>query len=159
MLPKKPKKIWDVNVDNIVIPKLVKTKTNCKYLIGYLDKDIKPLVLIMPKMSGYVKKFKVEDKNSKLMSFRIDDDKLLEKYKAIWTKIKSLKCQVNILPVYDVKYIKTNTRTYGDKVYTNFHGLNVPEDDIEYESFTFCIQKGTAVGTINFHCIRQPRGF
>ena len=39
-------------------------------------------------MSGYVKTFKVEDKINKLMSFRIDDEKLLEKYKAIWTKIK-----------------------------------------------------------------------
>ena len=28
-------KIWDVNVDDIVISKLVKTKTNSKYLIGY----------------------------------------------------------------------------------------------------------------------------
>ena len=33
----KPIKIWDVNVDNIVISKLVKTKTNSKYLVGYLD--------------------------------------------------------------------------------------------------------------------------
>ena len=30
----------DVNVDNIVISKLLKTKTNSKYLIGYLDKVI-----------------------------------------------------------------------------------------------------------------------
>ena len=29
--------IWDVNVDNIVISKLVETKTNSKCLIGYLD--------------------------------------------------------------------------------------------------------------------------
>ena len=43
---KKPIKIWNVNVDNIVISKLVKTKTNSKYLIGYLDKDIRPLVWI-----------------------------------------------------------------------------------------------------------------
>ena len=77
MLQKKPIKIWDVNVDNIDISKLGKTKTNSKYLIGFLDKDIRPLVLIMPKMSGYVKTFKVEDKNNKLMSFRIDDEKLL----------------------------------------------------------------------------------
>ena len=48
---KKPIKIWDVNVHKIFISKLVKTKTNSKYLIGYLDKDIRPLVLIMPKMS------------------------------------------------------------------------------------------------------------
>ena len=60
-------------------------------MIGYLDKDIKPLVLIMPKMNVYVKTFKVEDKNNKLMSFHLDDKKLLEKYKAIWTKIKNLK--------------------------------------------------------------------
>ena len=25
---------------------------------------------------------------------------------------------------------------YSDKVYTNFHGLNVPEDGVECESFT-----------------------
>ena len=36
-------------------------KTNSKYLTGYLDKDIRPLVLIMPKGSGYAKTFKVED--------------------------------------------------------------------------------------------------
>ena len=39
-------------------------------------------------MNGYVKAFK--DKNNKLMSFRIVDDKLLEKYKTIWTKIEDL---------------------------------------------------------------------
>ena len=88
---KKPIKIWDVNVDNIVISKLVKTKTNSKYLIGYLDKDIRPLVLIMSKLSGYVKTFKFEYKNNKLMSFRIGDKKLLQKYKAIWTMIKDFK--------------------------------------------------------------------
>ena len=37
----------------------------------------------MPKMSGYVKTFKVEDKVNKLMSFRIEDKKLLGKYEAI----------------------------------------------------------------------------
>ena len=60
---KKPIKIWDVNVDNIVISKLVKTKTNSKYLTGYSDIDIRPLVLIVPKMSGYVKKSKIEIKS------------------------------------------------------------------------------------------------
>ena len=46
-------------------------------------------------MSGYVKIFKVKDgdkdKNNNLMSFSIDDEKLLEKYKTIWTKIEDLK--------------------------------------------------------------------
>ena len=39
-------------------------------------------------MSGYVKTFTIEDKINKLISFCIDDEKLLEKYKAIWTKIE-----------------------------------------------------------------------
>ena len=37
---KKPKNLYEVNVDNIAVSKLVKTKTNSKYLIGYLDKDL-----------------------------------------------------------------------------------------------------------------------
>ena len=64
-------------------------------MIGYLDKVIRPLVLILPKMSGYVKTFKVKDgdkdKINQLMSFCIDDEKLLEKYKAIRTKIEDMK--------------------------------------------------------------------
>ena len=54
-------RIWDVDVCNIVISKLVKAKANSEYLTGYLDKAVRPLVLIMPKMSGYVKTFKVKD--------------------------------------------------------------------------------------------------
>ena len=95
----------------------------------------------MPKISEQVKTFKVEDKINKLMSFRIDDEKLLEKYKAICTKIEDLKnIELNALPVNDLssynRYIKTKIRTYGDKFYTNIRGLNIPEDDIECESFT-----------------------
>ena len=71
---KRPVKVCDVTVDNIVISKLVKEKTNSKHLIGYLDKVIKLLVLIMPKMSGYVETFKVkegnENKNNKLLAIR-----------------------------------------------------------------------------------------
>ena len=57
-----PIQIWDVNVDNIVISKLVKTKTNSKYLIGIkFDKAVRPSVLLMSKMRGYVKRFKVKE--------------------------------------------------------------------------------------------------
>ena len=49
-------------------------------------------------MSGYIKTFKVKDrdkdKNNKLMSFCIDDEKLLEK-KPIWTKIEIFKNILN----------------------------------------------------------------
>ena len=39
--------------------------------------------------------------------------------------------------IYIYIYITTKIRTYGDNVYTNFSGLDVPEDDIECESFMF----------------------
>ena len=52
MVQKKTINIWDVNLGNIVILKLVETKTNSKYLVGYLDKVIRPLILILPKMRG-----------------------------------------------------------------------------------------------------------
>ena len=84
MLQKKLYKCWDVDVVNIVIPNLVKTKTNSKYFIGYLDKYIRPLFSIIPKMSGYVKTIKIED-----------------------TKI----IESNALPVYDERYMKTKIRT------------------------------------------------
>ena len=32
--------------------------------------------------------------------------------------------------------MKTKITTYSDKLYTTFHGLNVPEDGVEYEFFT-----------------------
>ena len=125
---KKPIEIWDVSFDNIVISKLVKAKTNCKYLIGYSDKAIWPLVLIMPKMSGYVKTFKVEDRNNELMPFRIDVEELLERYKSIWTRFEDSKnLKSNALPVYDDRHIKTKIRTYRDKVYTNFHDIETIE--------------------------------
>ena len=62
---------------------------------------------------------KVKDKISKLMSFRIDDEKLLQKY---WRReeIEDLKnIEFDALPVYDDRYMKTKIRTYDDKVYTN----------------------------------------
>ena len=116
---------------------LVQRKSNSQYLIGYLDRTIRPFVLVMPKMSGCVKTFKVKEGDNKLMSFRIDDKKLLEEYEAIWSNIEDLKnIKLNALPVFDDRYIKTKIRTFGFKVYTNFRGLNVPQDYIECESFT-----------------------
>ena len=75
-------------------------------MIGYLDKGIRPLVLI--------KTFKVEDKINELMSFHI-----YGLIWTIWTEIKELKSiTLNALPPYDDRYIKTKIRTYGDRVCT-----------------------------------------
>ena len=107
----------------------------------YLDKAIRPVVFIMSKMSGFIKTFNVKDgdkyKNNELMSFCIYNKKLLEKYKAIWTKIEELENnELNALPIYDDRYIKAKITTCGDALYTNLRCLNVPEDDIECEFFT-----------------------
>ena len=102
-------------------------------MTGYLDKVIRPLVLKMHKRNWYVKTFKVKDgnKDKDNKSFYLDEDKLLEKYKAIWTKTEDLKnIDWNSLTVYDDRY------TYRDKDYTSFCGSKLLEDDIEWESFT-----------------------
>ena len=71
------------------------------------------------------------------MYLRIDNDKLLEEYRTILTKIEDLRnIQFNALPVDDDRYIKTKIGTYGDKVYTNFLDLNVSENKVVCNSFT-----------------------
>ena len=84
--------------------------------------------MIIPKISGYIKTFKVKevdkDKSNKLMFFCIDNEKLLEKYKTILTKVENLKnIELHALPVYNDRYIKIKIKPYNDKVYTNFRDL------------------------------------
>ena len=62
---------------------MVKKEFDSNYFIGYLDKTIRLLVLIIPKINGCVKTSKVEGGNGKLIFFRTDDQKLLEKSKPI----------------------------------------------------------------------------
>ena len=77
-------------------------------------------------------KKEMKEENNRLMSFRIDNEELMERYKGIWTNIEGLKnIKINALPISDNRYIKTK-----NKVCTNVCGLNVPEDDRECQSFT-----------------------
>ena len=56
-----------------------------KDFIGYKNYIIvRPLHIILPQMSGYIKYFKNRGK----MSFMINDDSILVKYNKIWNKIK-----------------------------------------------------------------------
>ena len=110
--------IWNVVIDNIVISKLVETKTSYKYLIEYLDKVIRPLILLLPKISDYIKIFKIvkgvdKDKNNRLISFCKDDEKLFKKHETFWAKIEYLRnLELNALPVYNNRYIKNKIRTW-----------------------------------------------
>ena len=64
-----------VNVDQIVVSdKFKHNNESFKYFIGYQEGQIvKPLCIILPQMSGYIKYFENGDKN---MSFFIKDDKV-----------------------------------------------------------------------------------
>ena len=78
-----------------------------KYFIGYNDDVIRPLYIKLPQLIDYVKHF---DSN-KIMSFKVSDNKLLEKYNKIWERVSNL---MNIefdneyLYGDNDKYIKTN---------------------------------------------------
>ena len=54
---RKPINIWHLNIQNKIISKLIDTKSSSKYLIGYLDKVIKPVVFMLSKLSEYGKTF------------------------------------------------------------------------------------------------------
>ena len=117
----KPIKHWDFAVNNTVIS----------------------LVLMLTKMSAYVKIIwdkdgdKDKNKNNELTSSRLDNNKLLEKYKTIWTKTEVLKIiELNALQIQGGRYIESKIRRDGDKVYTNIHSLDMPHDGLECESVT-----------------------
>ena len=93
-----------VNVNNIVISYRVKQNNDTyKYFVGYLHDDhmIKPLCVILPQMSGYIKYFNSGGKN---MSFKTGDENVYLKYNEIWNKSKSmLNVKFNSQPNYDGK--------------------------------------------------------
>ena len=76
-----------VNVDQIAISdKFKHSDDGFKYFIGYREGEIvKPLCIILPQMSGYIKYFENGGKN---MSFLIKDDMCLDKYNEILTRLK-----------------------------------------------------------------------
>ena len=127
---KQRKKNWNVDVDNIVTTKLVDSKFNSKYLIGYLDKIVRSLALILLKMSEYVNtfKFKFGDTDNLLQKAMISYQKTRKPFEL---KLKTEKIELNALPVLDNRYTKIKIRTYGNDFYTNFRGLIV----LECESF------------------------
>ena len=99
-----------VNVDQILISdKFKHTDDGFKYFIGYKeDRIVKPLCIILPQLSGYIKYF---ENGGKKMSFVIKDDDVLDKYNSIWSNItKILNIKFHSMPVYDEKYIKAKVR-------------------------------------------------
>ena len=71
--------LMSVNVDQIVVSdKFNYNEDDFKYFIGYQKgKIVKPLCLILPQMSGYIKYFEYGNPS---MSFFIKDEEVWEKY-------------------------------------------------------------------------------
>ena len=102
-----------------------------KYFIGYKEGEIiKPLCMILPQMTGYIKYF---ENGEKSMPFVIKDDDVLDKYKEIWDRIKeTLSIKFHSMPVSDEKYIKAKIREFNGVIKTNFLGGEVPKQGVDY---------------------------
>ena len=87
--------------------KIFSGEKNHKYFIGYLDDDykIKPLHIMLTKMSVYAKSY---DGETKCMQFLIKDDELFKKYNDIWNKVSNnIEKEFDSEPIYNNKYLKT----------------------------------------------------
>ena len=135
---KEPIDLMSVNVDQIVVSdKFKHNNEGFKYFIGYQEGEIvKPLCIILPQMSGYIKYFEYGSPN---MSFLIKDDEVGEKYEQIWDVIKNkLKIKFHSEPVYEYKYLKTKVREYDVVIKTNFLGNGIPKENMHYSGIA-CI--------------------
>ena len=124
--------LMSVIVGQIVVSDKFKCNNESfKYFIGYQEGGIvKPLCIILPQMSGYIKYFENGGKN---MSFLIKDDEVWDKYDKIWDVIKDkLGIKFHSEPVYEYRYLKAKVREFDGVIKTNFLGNDVPKEDMHY---------------------------
>ena len=129
---KEPIDLLSVDLDQIVVSyKFKHNDEGFKYFIGYLkDEIVKPLCIILPQMSGYIKYFENGGKN---MSFLIKDDEVWEKYEQIWDVIKNkLSIKFQSKPIYEQKYLKAKVREFDGVIKTNFLGNDMPKENMHY---------------------------
>ena len=129
---KQPIDLTSVNGDQIVVSdKFKHSDEGFKYFIGYQEDEIvKPLCIILPQMSGYIKYFENGGKN---MSFLIKDDEVWDKYDKIWDVIKNkLNIKFHSEPVYEYKYLKAKVREFDGVIKTNVLGNDMPKENMHY---------------------------
>ena len=84
---KSPAFLTDIDIKKILVSnKISSNGDNIKYFIGHLynDHKVKPLHIMLPKTSAYLKSY---DGQTKLIYFLIQVDGLLEKYETIWNRV------------------------------------------------------------------------
>ena len=144
-----------VNVDQIVISdKFKHSDEGFKYFIGYQEGEIvKPLCIILPQMSGYIKYFENGGKN---MSFLIKDNGVWEKYEKIWYVIKNkLSIKFHSEPIYEQKYLKTKVRKFDGVIKTNILGNDMPKENMHYT----CIARITIDSVMRMDRKNYPQVF
>ena len=90
-------------------------------------------------MIGCVKFFD----DNKVMSSKVTDKKVLNKYNKIWEKVEELlNVEFESKPVYgeDDKYIKAKIKSYKDKVNTNFQGKKAPKENLSYKCLSITLE-------------------
>ena len=133
---KEPIDLFSIDLDQIVVSdKFKHSDEGFKYFIGYQEGEIvKPLCIILPQMSGYIKYFENGGKN---MSFLIKDDEVWDKYDKIWDVIKDkLGIKFHSEPVYKYKYLKTKVREFDGVIKAKFLGKGMPKENIYYTCIT-----------------------
>ena len=129
---KQPIDLMSVKVDQIVVSdKFKHNNKGFKYFISYQEDEIvKPLCIILPEMSGYIKYF---ENRGKSMSFLIKDEEVGEQCEQIWGVIKNkLGIKFHSEPIYDNQYLKTKVREYDGAIKTNFLDNGIPKENMHY---------------------------
>ena len=108
-----------------------------KHFIGYQKDEIcKPLCIILPQMSVYIKYFENAGKN---MSFLVKDNEVWNKYYKICKVIKD-KLGINFysVPFYEYKYLKAKVREFDGIIKANFLGNGIPKENMHY-TYIACV--------------------
>ena len=93
------------------------------------DHKVKPLHIMLPKTSTYVKSCYGQ---TKWMYLLIEDDKVLEKDNSIWHKvIADIKKEFDSVPAYNKNFLKTKIKSYGDEI-TDFYDKEISKVDSNY---------------------------
>ena len=129
------RKTTSININEIEINRIVLfdqtsygNNGSSKRYIGYrhTDRNLSPLNIKLPQLTGYVKHFNDGDK---LINFLVTDKKLLKKYNKIWDKIQSLfKKEIYKKPVYKNKYINAKIKgtEFEHRILKNDERRNIP---------------------------------
>ena len=116
---KTPIILGNVDAEKAVVSNKIFFPVSTLLVYWYNGSKVKPLNIMLPKTSTYVKR---SDGQTKWMYYLIEDDELLAKYNTIWDRVSAdIKKQFYNEPVYYKNYLKTKIKSYGDEVTDFFH--------------------------------------